>query len=242
MSINGTPESGPTRVGVPIVDYVTGYKRAHRHPVGPHRAPADGQGPAGRGHAVRHPRSACSCRTRPTGSARAAPRDASAALIPTSRRTTSSRPATASSFSASSTTASSRRFCRQVKREDLLEDPRFATNAARLQHAAVLRSEIERTLASFKVEDLCHDLMRSGVPAGAVNTVPQAFAQAHVAHRQMLIDQDGRRAPGIPREAHPDAGPARPARRRAMASTAARSWRRPGSIARPSTGCWRPAS
>ena len=40
--------------------------------------------------------------------------------------------------------------------------------------------------------------MRSGVPAGAVNTVPQAFAQAHVAHRQMLIDQDGRRAPGIP--------------------------------------------
>ncbi|HMK00559.1 MAG TPA: CoA transferase, partial [Reyranella sp.] len=25
MSINGTPESGPTRVGVPIVDYVTGY-------------------------------------------------------------------------------------------------------------------------------------------------------------------------------------------------------------------------
>jgi len=67
-----------------------------------------------------------------------------------------------------------------------------------LQHAAVLRSEIERTLASFKVEDLCRDLMRSGVPAGAVNTVPQAFAQAHVAHRQMLIDQDGRRAPGIP--------------------------------------------
>ena len=25
MSINGTPESGATRVGVPIVDYVTGY-------------------------------------------------------------------------------------------------------------------------------------------------------------------------------------------------------------------------
>ena len=74
----------------------------------------------------------------------------------------------------------------------------FGTNAARLENAAALRSEIERTLASFKVGDLCHDLMRSGVPAGAVNTVPQAFAQAHVAHRQMLIDQDGRRALGIP--------------------------------------------
>ncbi|CAN5285755.1 hypothetical protein BH10PSE6_BH10PSE6_58540 [soil metagenome] len=41
-------------------------------------------------------------------------------------------------------------------------------------------------------------LMKNGVPAGAVNTVPQAFAQPHVAHRGMLIEQDGHRAPGIP--------------------------------------------
>jgi crotonobetainyl-CoA:carnitine CoA-transferase CaiB-like acyl-CoA transferase len=31
-----------------------------------------------------------------------------------------------------------------------------------------------------------------------VNSVPQAFAQPHVAHRQMLVGQDGHRAPGIP--------------------------------------------
>jgi len=58
--------------------------------------------------------------------------------------------------------------------------------------------EVERTLAGFKVEELCRDLMRSGVPAGAVNSVPQAFAQPHVAHREMLMEEDGRRAPGIP--------------------------------------------
>jgi crotonobetainyl-CoA:carnitine CoA-transferase CaiB-like acyl-CoA transferase len=40
--------------------------------------------------------------------------------------------------------------------------------------------------------------MRAGVPAGAVNTVPQAFAQPHVAHREMLIEIEGQRAPGIP--------------------------------------------
>jgi crotonobetainyl-CoA:carnitine CoA-transferase CaiB-like acyl-CoA transferase len=28
--------------------------------------------------------------------------------------------------------------------------------------------------------------------------VPQAFAQPHVAHRGMLIERDGYRAPGIP--------------------------------------------
>ena len=61
-----------------------------------------------------------------------------------------------------------------------------------------LRTEIERTLAAFRVEDLCRDLMRSGVPAGPVNTVPQAFAQPHVAHRRMLTEGDGHRAAGVP--------------------------------------------
>ena len=56
-------------------------------------------------------------------------------------------------------------------------DPRFATNPARVQHRAELRAEIERTLAPFKVEEICGALMKNGVPAGAVNTVPQAFAQ-----------------------------------------------------------------
>ena len=40
--------------------------------------------------------------------------------------------------------------------------------------------------------------MRAGVPAGAVNTVPQAFAQPHAAHRDMLVESEGHRAPGIP--------------------------------------------
>jgi crotonobetainyl-CoA:carnitine CoA-transferase CaiB-like acyl-CoA transferase len=91
-----------------------------------------------------------------------------------------------------------RRFCQKVRRGDLLDDPRFRTNADRLRHVAALRTELERTLAGFKSDDLCRDLMQAGVPAGAVNTVPQAFAQAHVAHRDMLVESEGHRAPGIP--------------------------------------------
>jgi crotonobetainyl-CoA:carnitine CoA-transferase CaiB-like acyl-CoA transferase len=41
-------------------------------------------------------------------------------------------------------------------------------------------------------------LMRAGVPAGPVNNVAQAFAQPHVAHRDMLLESEGHRAPGIP--------------------------------------------
>ena len=77
-------------------------------------------------------------------------------------------------------TASFAGSARRSERNDLLDDPRFRTNADRLRHVAALRAELERTLAGFKSDDLCRDLMRAGVPAGAVNTVPQAFAQPHV--------------------------------------------------------------
>ena len=91
-----------------------------------------------------------------------------------------------------------RRFCQKVERADLLDDPRFRTNADRLRHVAALRAELERTLAALPSDDLCRDLMRAGVPAGAVNTVPQAFAQAHATHRDMLVESEGHRAAGIP--------------------------------------------
>jgi crotonobetainyl-CoA:carnitine CoA-transferase CaiB-like acyl-CoA transferase len=197
MSINGTPESGAVRIGVPIVDYVTGYNaltgillalRARER--------------TGRGQRVEAtlfdtalsllvPHAAnwlCSGRTPGRlGSAHPniAPYDKFAA-------------GDGEIFLGIVNDGQFRRFCKQVERADLLQDPRFATNAARLEHVAALRAELDRTLAGFKVEELCRDLMRAGVPAGAVNTVPQAFAQPHVAHRGMLVDSDGHRAPGLP--------------------------------------------
>jgi len=197
MSINGTPESGAVRIGIPIVDYVTGY------------------------NALTGILLALSAR-RETGKGQkvevALFDTALSLLVPhaanwlcsgrTPGRLGSAHPNIApyDKFSAGDgevflgivNDGQFRRFCRQVKREDLLDDPRFRSNAARLQHVEALRAEIERTLAGFKVEELCQELMRNGVPAGAVNSVPQAFAQPHVAHRQMLMEEDGHRAPGLP--------------------------------------------
>jgi crotonobetainyl-CoA:carnitine CoA-transferase CaiB-like acyl-CoA transferase len=197
MSINGTPESGPLRVGIPIVDYVTGYNAL----VGILLA-LSARERTGKGQRVEAtlfdtalslliPHAAnwlCSGRTPGrTGSAHPniAPYDKFAA-------------GDGEIFLGIVNDGQFRRFCKQVGREDLLADARFASNPARLQHAALLRAELECTLAAFKVEALCADLMRAGVPAGPVNSVPQAFAQPHVAHRHMLIESDGHRAPGIP--------------------------------------------
>jgi len=197
MSINGTQESGATRVGVPIVDYVTGYNAL----TGVLLALAARER-TGRGQRVEVtlfdtalgllvPYAAnwlCSGNTPGRlGSAHPniAPYDKFAA-------------ADGEIFLGILNDGQFRRFCQKVARVDLLDDPRFRTNADRLAHVAALRAELERTLAKFTSEALCRDLMQAGVPAGAVNTVPQAFAQAHVAHRDMLVESEGHRAPGIP--------------------------------------------
>lgn len=197
MSINGTQESGATRVGVPIVDYVTGYNAltgvllalAARERTGagqridvtlfdtalsllvPHAANwiCSGAVPGRLGSA--HPN--------------IAPYDKFAA-------------SDGEIFLGILNDGQFGRFCQKVGRGDLLDDPRFRTNADRLSHVAALRAELERTLAAFKSDDICRELMRAGVPAGVVNTVSQAFAQPHTAHRDMLVESEGHRAPGIP--------------------------------------------
>jgi crotonobetainyl-CoA:carnitine CoA-transferase CaiB-like acyl-CoA transferase len=91
-----------------------------------------------------------------------------------------------------------RRLCARLGREDLYRDPRFASNAERLRHRAEMRVELERALADRDADALCDDLMRHGVPAGPVNSVPQALGQPHAAHRRMVDEAGGLRVLGVP--------------------------------------------
>ncbi|MGY8632836.1 CoA transferase [Bradyrhizobium sp. 14AA] len=197
MSINGTQDSGATRVGIPIVDYLTGYNAltgvllalAARERTGRGQRVEATLFDTALGLLVPHAANwICSGNTPGRlGSAHPniAPYDKFAV-------------ADGEIFLGILNDGQFRRFCQKVGRCDLLDDPRFRTNADRLAHVAALRRELEHTLAGFESATLCRDLMQAGVPAGAVNTVPQAFAQAHVAHRDMLVESEGHRAPGIP--------------------------------------------
>lgn len=197
MSINGTQQSGATRVGVPIVDYVTGYNAL----TGVLLALAARER-TGTGQRVE-------VTLFDTALALLVPHAANwlcSDVVPGRLGSAHPNIAPYDKFAASDgeiflgilNDGQFRRFCQKVAREDLLEDLRFRTNADRLKHVAALRAELERTLAGFKSDDLCRDLMRAGVPAGPVNTIAQALAQPHVAHRDMLIESEGHRAPGIP--------------------------------------------
>jgi crotonobetainyl-CoA:carnitine CoA-transferase CaiB-like acyl-CoA transferase len=82
------------------------------------------------------------------------------------------------------------RFCSHLGLHALLEDPRFGSNASRLAHSAALKQAIEDAIADRACGPLCESLMRAGVPAGAVLSVPQALAHPHCEHRAMLVRRD----------------------------------------------------
>lgn len=79
-----------------------------------------------------------------------------------------------------------RRFARAVGRPELADDPRFATNVERVRNLDVLHPMI---CEMFLTENLAHWLAVLGaqaVPCGPINTIPMVFADEQVKHRGMV--------------------------------------------------------
>ncbi|MGP1254597.1 MAG: CaiB/BaiF CoA transferase family protein [Kiloniellales bacterium] len=81
-----------------------------------------------------------------------------------------------------------RRFCDFAGRPELAEDPRFATNAQRVQNRAELYPILEALTPSKTLTDWVEGLSALGVPSGAVNTLDRVFADPQVQHRGMRIE------------------------------------------------------
>lgn len=79
------------------------------------------------------------------------------------------------------------RFCRKViERPDLLEDPRFATNSARVRHAAETMALLEAIFAEDTRESWIRRFHAAGVPAGSIRNVGEALAAPELRHRDMV--------------------------------------------------------
>jgi len=65
-------------------------------------------------------------------------------------------------------------------------DPRFATNAARMQNRAALEREMEAVLTTGTTEHWVDVLEAAGVPCGPVYNYGQMFADPQVKHREMI--------------------------------------------------------
>lgn len=81
------------------------------------------------------------------------------------------------------------RTVRAIGREDLLEDPRFETNADRDDHDDELRAELEATFREYDRDELVDLLTDAGVPAGPRRDIAELVdADPHVEAREMLVD------------------------------------------------------
>ncbi len=88
-------------------------------------------------------------------------------------------------------------LARLIGREDLLADPRFAERENRKKNRAALTVEIEKGLMEKSAEEWERLFNDAGVPAGCVLSVPQALDHPQVRHRGLLRTFDD--VPGIDR-------------------------------------------
>ncbi len=67
-----------------------------------------------------------------------------------------------------------------------IKDERFATNPARVRNHPLLDPLLRAEFASRLRDDLVAALDAAGVPCSPINTVPEVFAEPQVRHRKML--------------------------------------------------------
>ncbi len=68
----------------------------------------------------------------------------------------------------------------------LADDPRFATNAARVENLPALEQVLIAALSQRGISEWVDALAAAGVPSGPINTIDRVFAEPQVIHRKML--------------------------------------------------------
>jgi formyl-CoA transferase len=197
MSINGGPEMGATRIGVPIVDMTTGLNAA----IGIMLALFD-RTQSGKGQSVEaalfdsaisllHPHSA-------NWLLGGEPPKLTGSAHPNVAPYEKFRTTAGEFFLGIGNNAQFRTFCDEVGRPDLAGDPRFATNHHRVANRPALREAIQAAIADRQPEELCRQLLNAGVPAGVVMSIPESLTHPQTAAREMVVEQDGYRGAGVP--------------------------------------------
>ena len=75
-----------------------------------------------------------------------------------------------------------KRLCAILGLQQLLDDPRYATNAARIERRQELKDVIEAKLREGSRKEWSDKLLAADIPAGPINTLADVFAYEQVKH------------------------------------------------------------
>lgn len=96
-------------------------------------------------------------------------------------------------------------LCEALGRASLADDPRFATNGARVRNRSALTQALAPPLAALKREEALARLEAARVPAGPINSVAEALRDPNTRERGMILScpAEGYRDASIPGLATP---------------------------------------
>lgn len=186
MSVNGEAEGGPLRIGLPIVDMVTGLNAVAGILLALHERERSGRGQSvdialyDCGISLLHPHLPnyfASGRT-PQRTGNAHPN-----IAPYDSYRTGGEPI----FLAVGNDRQFAKLCEYLGAGELLEDPRFADNGQRSVNREALKQALEGLLAAHDGRELAERLIRLGVPCGAIATVDRVVEHPHTAHRGLVV-------------------------------------------------------
>ncbi len=83
-----------------------------------------------------------------------------------------------------------RDFCAYLERPDLVEDPRFKTNADRVANRDDCVAAFSEITRGQTIDYWIENLTTAGVPCGPVNTIDKVFANPQVQAREMVVELD----------------------------------------------------
>jgi crotonobetainyl-CoA:carnitine CoA-transferase CaiB-like acyl-CoA transferase len=197
MSVNGERGGGPLRVGLPVVDMVTGLNAVIGILLALHDRTKTGKGQFveaalyDSGLSLLHPHAAnyFVSAKQPVRTGNSHPNIAPYSLYATG---------TCPIFVAVGNDKQFRKLCEMIAAPRIADDARFLTNAARVENRDALQTELEDALAKFDGADIAAKLIAAGVPCGPLLGVAEALTHPHAAHREMIVEIGEYRGLGSP--------------------------------------------
>jgi len=197
MSVNGSPESGPIRVGMSIVDIGTGMNALAAILMAALERERSGLGQKldiclyDCALAYLHPHAAGFLQT---GQIPARTGNQHPSIAPYEEFATRTGPI----FLGTGNDGQFRAVCDFLGCADLVADPRFVSNGERVKHRAELRERLQAILLAYDGRELSERLLRKGIPASAILDVTEVLSAPHTAYRSMIVADGEYKALGIP--------------------------------------------
>lgn len=197
VSVNGSPEGGQVRIGVPVVDLSTGMNATIGIMMALYERNRSGKGQFvdatlyDSAIALHQPHAPnyfmAGLKPKLVGNSHAS-------LVPYSNFPTKTR----NIVVGAGNDGQFRKLTQMLGKPELADDPRFKTNKERVAHRAELEAELRALLKDRDANEFSQELMKGGVPSAAVLDVSDVMEHPHTRHREMVWEKDGWRNVGNP--------------------------------------------